>query len=297
MLWGSAFPFIKIGYQLFSVNTQSIPSILLFAGLRFTISGIVLLLVGSITQKKLLLLPKGKIGLKILGLGLLQTTGQYMFFYFAVSQLTGKVGSLLNSTTSFTLVILAHFMYKDTDKLTKRKIIGCIIGFSGVILACISPDNSYTYLGVILMLIASLFFTFSSPANKHICKLADSLTVSGWNLFFGGFVLLCVGICTGGTVTITNFIAFLDLGVLCFISSAGYLLNAILVKNNPISRIGVFCMCIPITTSILSAILFPETSSFTITDLLALLLVCIGIFYVNKPKNPTTNYLYFSTKK
>ena len=36
-LWGSAAPFIKWGYKLF--NIEGVPSILMFAGIRFTLAG------------------------------------------------------------------------------------------------------------------------------------------------------------------------------------------------------------------------------------------------------------------
>ena len=37
-LWGSAFPYVKIGYELFKITNT--PSQILFAGLRFTLAGI-----------------------------------------------------------------------------------------------------------------------------------------------------------------------------------------------------------------------------------------------------------------
>ena len=41
-LWGSLFPFIKIGYKAFCIDATDIPSILMFAGTRFTICGVVI---------------------------------------------------------------------------------------------------------------------------------------------------------------------------------------------------------------------------------------------------------------
>ena len=34
-LWGSAFPFIKLGYRLFEIQSGDTPTILCFAGVRF----------------------------------------------------------------------------------------------------------------------------------------------------------------------------------------------------------------------------------------------------------------------
>ena len=40
-LWGSLFPMVKIGYNAFGISADYIPGILMFAGLRFLISGLV----------------------------------------------------------------------------------------------------------------------------------------------------------------------------------------------------------------------------------------------------------------
>ncbi len=284
MLWGCAFPFIKLGYELFAIDTSNVSSIFVFAGTRFTISGLLVLVITSIVTRTPQLLPRKKSSLKVIGVALLQTSFQYAFYYSAVSMLTGKVGSLLNSSSSFLAVILAHFIYGQSDRMTKRKGLGCLVGFAGVTLACLSPDNGFTLLGAVLMIIASLAFTLSGPANKAVCREFSGFLVTGYNLAVGGVVLLILGLATGGSLSVASPFAYLDLLALCFISCVGYTMNAFLMKNNPISRIGIFGMCIPITTNLLSAVLFPETSSFGALDFLAIFLVCGGIYLVNKPK-------------
>jgi len=42
-LWGSLFPFIKIGYDVFEINSSSIPDILMFVGVRFVVCGLAVL--------------------------------------------------------------------------------------------------------------------------------------------------------------------------------------------------------------------------------------------------------------
>ena len=55
-LWGSAAPFIKWGYKLF--NIEGVPSILMFAGIRFALAGFLVILFGSFLQKKVLVAKK-----------------------------------------------------------------------------------------------------------------------------------------------------------------------------------------------------------------------------------------------
>ena len=43
VLWGSAFPFIKMGYRLFAIETSDTASILCFAGVRFMLGSLLVL--------------------------------------------------------------------------------------------------------------------------------------------------------------------------------------------------------------------------------------------------------------
>ncbi len=73
--------------------------------------------------------------------------------------------------------------------------------------------------------------------------------------------------------------------VLAFISGAGYVLWALLMKNNPISRIAIFGLIIPIMNVLLSALLNGEPL-FEWQYIAALALVCVGIFLVNRAPQP-----------
>ena len=40
----------------------------------------------------------------------------------------------LNSTQSFLGVIFAHFLYGNADRMTPAKLLGCVLGFAGVLI-------------------------------------------------------------------------------------------------------------------------------------------------------------------
>ena len=111
VLWGSAFPFIKLGYRLFAIDSDDTASILCFAGVRFMIGAALVWLAGLALNHRPLPMPRGKTLVSACGLGLWQTAAQYFFYYSAVALLTGAMGGILNSTQSFMGVILAHFLY------------------------------------------------------------------------------------------------------------------------------------------------------------------------------------------
>lgn len=68
---------------------------------------------------------------------------------------------------------------------------------------------------------------------------------------------------------------------MAFISGAGYVLWALLMKNNPVSRIAVFGLVNPVVNVLLSALLNGEPL-FEWKYIAALVLVCVGIWLVNK---------------
>ena len=283
LLWGSAFPFIKMGYRLFVIDSADTASILCFAGVRFMMSSLLVWIFGSLMERRPLPLPRGKVLGECCALGLWQTALQYFFYYSAVAQLTGSFGGILNSTQSFMGVILAHFLYGAADRMTARKALGCVLGFGGVLVATLGNHGGGSAWGISAMLIASAVFAAAGPWNKSVTRKADSFSVCCINLGAGGLALALLGFAMGGRLSPQSPLAVPVLLYLAFISGAGYVLWALLMKNNPVSRISVFGLLIPVVNTLLSAVLNAEPL-FEWNYLAALVLVCGGIFLVNKPK-------------
>ena len=60
-LWGSATPFIKLGYELIMPH-GGVPSTLVFAGVRFFFAGVLTVIIFSIARKKFLYPKKENLG-------------------------------------------------------------------------------------------------------------------------------------------------------------------------------------------------------------------------------------------
>ena len=286
VLWGAAFPFIKMGYRLFAIDAADTPSILCFAGVRFMLSALLVWVCGAALTRRPLPMPRGRVLAECCGLGLWQTAAQYFFYYSAVALLTGAMGGILNSTQSFLGVILAHFLYGKADRMTPAKALGCVLGFGGVLVVTLG-NHGGSGLGMVYMLIASCIFTVAGPWNKAVTRRADSFSVCCLNLGVGGLALTVLGFALGGTLRPQSAAGIPVLLFLAFISGAGYVLWALLMKNNPVSRISVFGLIIPVMNVLLSALLNGEPL-FQWNYLAALVLVCGGIFLVNRAPRPRT---------
>lgn len=280
-LWGSAFPFIKLGYRLFEISSTDTPSILCFAGIRFMLGSGLVLLGCLLLEGRLPELPRGKVAAECCALGLWQTTAQYAFYYSAVALLTGAFGGILNSTQSFLGVILAHFLYGKADRMTPAKALGCVLGFAGVLVGTLGNHGGGSAWGIFCMLAATVIFTSAGPWNKSVTRKADSFAVCFFNLFVGGAALLVLGLALGGRLGRVTPVGVLDLLYLAFICGAGYVIWALLMKNNPVSRIAIFGFVNPVVNVLLSALLNGEPL-FRWQYIGALALVCVGIWLVNK---------------
>lgn len=286
-MWGSAFPFIKMGYRLFAIDAADTPSILCFAGVRFMLGAVLVWLCGLLLERRPLPMPRGKDLAACCALGLWQTSTQYFFYYTAVALLTGALGGILNSTQSFMGVILAHFLYGQADRMTLPKTLGCVLGFSGVLVVTLGGGGGGSPAGIVCMLMAAMVFASSGPWNKTVTRRVNSFSVTCLNLGGGGLVLAVLGFAMGGSLHPQSAAAVPVLLILALISAVGYVLWALLMKNNPVSRISVFGLVIPVVNVLLSAVLNGEPL-FRWNYLVALLLVCGGIVLVNRAPRPKT---------
>ena len=282
-LWGSAFPAVKLGYEIFNISSSDTYSKFIFAGYRFFLAGIIVLIIKLLRKENIFDINKKDLK-EISILGVIQTTFQYIFFYLGLTYTTGVRGSIINGTGTFFSILLAHFIYKN-DKLSFNKVIGCVIGFLGVVLANTGALNgdSFTIKGEGFILIASLILSISSIYSKKISQNKDAYTVTGYQLLIGGFILSILGYLLGGSLTNFNIKSISLLIYMAFLSAIAFALWAQLLKYNKVSVVSVFNFLIPVFGTILSGIILKE-NIFNIKILISLILVCLGIFLVYRKK-------------
>ena len=284
-LWGSAFPCVKIGYQMFSVNIDHVPSILLFAGMRFFLAGLLTLLIGSVIARRPLYPTNLRTCKHIVILSLLQTVLQYFLFYIGLAHTTGVRSSIIGAAGAFVSILVAAWIFHQ-EKLTHRKVIGCIIGFLGVILVNLNQGDllgSIHFIGEGFVFLSTVSSSFSAVLIKQFTQHDNPVLLSGAQFTLGGLTLICIGLASGGHVAPVSPASFLMLFYLGCISAVAYTLWGILLKYNTVSRISVYKFMTPIFGVLLSAIFLHEASQVSLPlSTLALLLVCIGIFVVNR---------------
>ncbi|MEI8633596.1 DMT family transporter [Vibrio sp. PP-XX7] len=279
---GSAYPAIKTGYARLHIEASDVASQMVFAGQRFLLAGIFLLVLARIFRRH-----HGNLTLKkmrqIAILGLTQTSFQYIFFYIGVAFASGVKASILNSTGTFFSVLLAHFIYKH-ERLTRRRTLGCIVGFLGVFIVNFNQsllDFQFSLPGEGSIVFAAFILAAASIYGKKISQGMDVMLMTAWQLAIGGLFLLCVGWLFGGHAGHFNAASVLLLFYLALLSSAAFSLWGLLLKYNPVGTVTIFNFLVPIFGSLLSSFFLGETI-LEWKNMLALILVCSGIYWVTQ---------------
>ena len=290
LLWGSAFPVIKISYTLLSIAADDSKSQILFAGIRFALAGLLTIIFGSIISKKVLKIKKSGI-YKIPCLSLFQTILQYLFFYIGLANTTATKSSILDSVSVFFSVIIASIILRQ-EHLNFKKIIGCILGFAGVVIINLSNgtlDGGFKLNGEGFILLSALSYSVSTVMIKRFSVDDNPVALSGYQFTLGGIIMMIIGFALGGKIYFNSFVSVLLLLYLSLLSAAAYTLWGLLLKFNDVSKISVYGFMIPVFGCLLSVIILKESiADNALPTIISLVLVSAGIYIVNMKSKSRT---------
>ena len=283
-LWGSATPFIKIGYELM-LPVNNVQSIILFAGIRFTIAGILTVLIYSIAGRKFLV-PKKESFSSIVKISAFQTVIQYIFFYIGLANTSGVKGTIASGSNAFFALLISALIFKQ-EKLNLRKIVACILGFAGIICVNLKGlDFNMNFTGDCFVIFSAISYAVSSVLMKKYSKDENPVILSGYQFIIGGIFMIIVGLIFGGGVSLVSAKGIGVLIYLSFLSAIAYSLWGILLKYNPVSRVAIFTFTTPVFGVILSKLMLTESGNVSALNLIVtLVLVCSGILLLNYKKD------------
>ena len=276
-LWGSAAPCVKRGYELFAVSADAPFSQLIFAGWRFALAGILVLLVTRLKGHRIV--PKRDEIKPILAISLFQSMLQYVCYYIGLSGTTGTKGSVLSGTQTFFALLLAHCLLPN-DKLNRRKTLGCICGFAGVLALGLGGLNGFNLTGDGLVLLSAVSAGAGALVSRIYTPGRDPMLLTGWQLLIGGCFLLGVGTMGGGALGRVTLGGVLLLGYMIVLSAAAFTIWTALLGKFPVGKVSLFGFLIPVFGTLFSALVLGE-NIFTARNLAALVLVSGGIAVAN----------------
>ena len=218
-------------------------------------------------------------------LSLFQTVLQYLFYYIGMAHTSGVNSAIIVASNSFLAILLACLVFR-IEKLTFKKMVGCLLGFGGVILINLAGGGMSrvtTLLGESFMFLSALSAAISYVLVKLYAGQSDSMALCGYQFLMGGLIMTGAALAGGGRLEAASFTGVLLIGYLSAVSAVAYMLWAILLKNNPVSRVTVFGFMTPLFGVLLSALLLQEFHRIPPSQAIgALFLVCVAIIAVNK---------------
>lgn len=291
VLWGSAFPVLKVSYAELGMAPDDPIAKIVFAGLRFLLAAL-LLLGWALWQDKKSLSVKRHLWPELLLLGILQTSLQYFFFYNGLAHTSGMKAAILTSIGTFFVVILAHFSYQN-DRLTWSKVIGLVTGFAGIVLVNSEQGFawSFTWQGEGFLMLAGLVSAWGTILAKKLAKEIAPIALTGWQMLLGSILLLIVGLprLTPGAMSFTGLASLLFV-YSALLSAVAFSLWYALLKYNKAGEISIYRFMIPVSGAFLSAAFIPG-EKLELTMLAALILVAVGIIAVNYRRDNQTESL------
>ena len=280
--WGWAFPIVKIGFSAFGITPEMTGSKMLYAGIRFASAGLIVLTIARRSGHSFRVRAKSDWWF-ILAFALMNTTLHYFFFYIGMSHSMGSRAAILNSMSTFLVVLLACLCFKS-DSMTLRKLLGCVIGFGGIMALNIGGADSgrFTWLGDGMIIINTIVIALAGLMVRGLSRRIDIFVGTGFSLTIGGLLLVIPGLLIGGTLPVVNAKGIICLLLLISISATGFALYNKLLSCNPIGKVAIYNSLIPIVGSVTSCICLGET--FYAKYALAGILAALGIYIINKGK-------------
>lgn len=286
IVWGWAYPLIKLGFEEFQITKEMTGSKMLFAGIRFCVSGLIILAMARQAHRPFEV-RTSKGWWYILLFSLFNTTLHYMFFYIGLSHAAGARSAILNSMSVFSIVILACIFFKS-DKMTVNKILGCVLGFAGILALNMDASSSplggdrEALLGDGFIILNALCGATASLMTRGLSKRIDVFVGTGHSLAIGGALLIIPGVAIGGTLPNVTPLGIIYLMLLISISTTGFGLYNKLLSCNPVGKVAIYNSLIPVVGAISSCLCLGET--FYWKYVVAGTLASLGIYVINKEK-------------
>ena len=271
-LWASAFVPSKV------LSTEGQPLWMLV--IRFFLAGAVLIALARAAHRRF---PSDARGwLELLLLGILTNALNLGLTYISLEHLSSGMGAILASTNPLILALLAPRLL--SEPLTKRKGLGLMLGFCGVVTIMIvragtgtarPQDVAINILGVLSAVSSTILYKRIQSRHDVVAATAAQLTCAGLVLIPAAF-LLEGSFRLVATPELMGSMAYLVL----IVSVGASLLWFWLLTHGEASRVSAFYFLTPAFGLALGALLLGE--HITVHDLLGLGAIAVGISLVQR---------------
>ena len=282
MLWGSLYSCIKTGYEFFEIDSASIPSIMLFAGLRFFVSGAIMVLGVSISEKKYTFPFKARnTAIFVISVALTTIVIHYSLQYIAISWITDASKSSVLKQIGYLFISCFAFLFNKSDKFSVRKVIAGVLGFVGIIVVNMNGGFTLDFgWGEVMVILASFMSVAGNVISKKAYQKLSPPFLVAHSQFVGGAILTIAGILMGGRFGCISLNGILLFAYILFASIVSYLLWNQLVKYNDISKMATIKYLEPVFGVLIGGVMRHE-DILKLNYLLAFVVIILAILVSN----------------
>lgn len=271
VLWGSSYLFIKI-------TVAEVPPLTLVAG-RLTLAT---LLVGVILSCRHIRMPRDRRTWgRFFFLGLIGSALPYSLISWGEQHITSGLASLLQATTPFFTVVVAHFSVGD-ERITRTKIAGIALGFAGVGLLVLpdlrlgEPSGLWGQLAVIL---SSVCYAVSATFTRRWLREHPPLTTAMGQLTTGAIMMLVLSLLIERPFGLSPSWPALScwLGLTLLGTVLAYIIYFTLIARTSATFASMVTYIIPVNGLILGAVVLGERLDPAVLGSMALVLLGVAL--------------------
>jgi drug/metabolite transporter (DMT)-like permease len=254
LVWGSTYLAIR-------VMVETVPA-LLGASVRFVVAGGALLAVLAVRGGlRRVHVGRGML-LRLAVIGTLLAAGGNGLVTLAEKDVPSALAALIVASTPLWIVVFRSLWH---DRPTPATLAGVAIGFAGVGLLLL-PGNRPEGVALgptLVIVVAAMSWGLGSFTSQRVALPADPLVSTGWQMLFGGLVMLVAGLAAGeaGDVDPSRFSAD-SVWALVYLVVVGSLLAysayTWLLQNAPISQVATYAYVNPMVAVILGWAILDE---------------------------------------
>lgn len=274
-VWGGSFLFNAI-------LVTELPIITIVA-IRVTVAALALWGFVRVTGRKIPDSPK--VWGALLILGVLNNAIPFSLIVQGQTQITSGLASILNATTPLFTILVAGFFLTD-ERFSILRVLGVIVGFSGVILM-VGPEAlgglEADFWAQLCALGAALSYGFASVFGRRFRELkVDPVMVATGQVTMSSLVLWPMALWIDGPQDILGLsfnaaASMFGLAVLC--TSFAYILYFRILERAGATNISLVTFLVPISAIILGVLVLGE--SIVIKEIIGMTLIGLGLAIID----------------
>lgn len=279
LLWSSAFVGVKIGLKYHSP--------LQFAGIRFLISGLMLIPV-VYDFKRFRKEVSENFGYVCL-IAFLQVILQYSLFYWGVSMVPASISAMIVGSSPLFVALVAHFSISG-DRMDWYKTGSILLGILGVAVITLGRNSlpsggQIAITGVVLLLLNNLTSGITNVVVARKKQTISPMILTSSSLFIGGLSLFMISIPIEGLhYKVFPAEYYVALGWLSFLSAAAITIWYTLLRRPTVkvSELNIWKFLIPVSGAILSWLILPDESP-DVGSVSGMILIASSLLILNLP--------------